>query len=169
MEGKIWPPVWVYGINDHLDIPSELPPGFEPSGLLCADFRKLCATVNAATHPAFRAKLARRVKPGCSRFSTFSTFWGSSHLMSTNQRRVGCPVGCLLFQLFAGKGSHLKPTPTKKGRVAFLWDASFVQLFRGYSQPTDSFLPTAPWASQEGTFQVLAVSARGAQKAQPAG
>ncbi|CAJ1352760.1 unnamed protein product [Effrenium voratum] len=62
MEGKIWPPVWVYGINDHLDIPSELPPGFEPSGLLCADFRKLCATVNAATHPAFRAKLARRVK-----------------------------------------------------------------------------------------------------------
>eukprot|EP00435_Cladocopium_sp_Y103_P001726 s5864_g1.t1 len=56
---KIWPPVWVYGINDHLDIPSELPPEFESTGCLGADFRQLCSLVNAAVHPAFRLKKVR--------------------------------------------------------------------------------------------------------------
>lgn len=56
---KIWPPVWVYGINDHLDIPSELPAEFESTGCLGADFRQLCLLVNAAVHPAFRLKKVR--------------------------------------------------------------------------------------------------------------
>lgn len=56
---KIWPPVWVYGINDHLDIPTELPPEFESTGCLGADFRQLCSLVNAAVHPVFRLKKVR--------------------------------------------------------------------------------------------------------------
>eukprot|EP00913_Durusdinium_trenchii_P025295 g23746.t1 len=50
------PPVWVYGINDHLDVPTELPEELECTGCLGADFRQLCSLVNAAVHPAFRQK-----------------------------------------------------------------------------------------------------------------
>ncbi|CAK9031457.1 unnamed protein product, partial [Durusdinium trenchii] len=56
---KIWPPVWVYGINDHLDVPTELPEELECTGCLGADFRQLCSLVNAAVHPAFRQKKVR--------------------------------------------------------------------------------------------------------------
>lgn len=49
-------PVWLYGINDHLDAPSTLPSSFQPSGLLCADFRALSADVKMAVHPAFKIK-----------------------------------------------------------------------------------------------------------------
>eukprot|EP00931_Biecheleriopsis_adriatica_P040416 TRINITY_DN23168_c0_g1_i1.p1 TRINITY_DN23168_c0_g1~~TRINITY_DN23168_c0_g1_i1.p1 ORF type:complete len:592 (+),score=136.41 TRINITY_DN23168_c0_g1_i1:100-1875(+) len=53
---KPLPPVWVYGINDHLDLPAELPAGFEPSGSLVTDFRQLCEMVGAAPHPAFKVR-----------------------------------------------------------------------------------------------------------------
>eukprot|EP00441_Pelagodinium_beii_P022427 CAMPEP_0197654430 /NCGR_PEP_ID=MMETSP1338-20131121/38847_1 /TAXON_ID=43686 ORGANISM="Pelagodinium beii, Strain RCC1491" /NCGR_SAMPLE_ID=MMETSP1338 /ASSEMBLY_ACC=CAM_ASM_000754 /LENGTH=559 /DNA_ID=CAMNT_0043229873 /DNA_START=92 /DNA_END=1771 /DNA_ORIENTATION=- len=59
-------PVWVYGINDHLDLPEKLPSGFEQSGALCTDFRSLCEVVGAAPHPAFKL---RRKQIGADRTS----------------------------------------------------------------------------------------------------
>lgn len=49
-------PVWTFGINDHLEIPNELPPGFQPSGMLLSDFRRLCEEVGCAPHPAIKVK-----------------------------------------------------------------------------------------------------------------
>lgn len=62
-------PVWVYGINDHLDVPADLPSGFDVSGNLCSDFRLLCDAVGAAPHPAFKPRprksvASTRKKPG---------------------------------------------------------------------------------------------------------
>lgn len=50
------PAVWTYGINDHIDVPAHLPVGFQPSGMLCADYRKLCDVVGVPAHPAIKAK-----------------------------------------------------------------------------------------------------------------
>jgi len=53
---EIRPLVWVYGVNDHMDCPSELPAKFEPTGKLCTDFRSLCRLVGVAPHPAFKQR-----------------------------------------------------------------------------------------------------------------
>jgi len=49
-------PIWVYGANDHLDIPKELPSGFKTTGFLRIDYMKLCKAVGASPHPALRPK-----------------------------------------------------------------------------------------------------------------
>lgn len=49
-------PIWVYGANDHLDIPKELPAGFKTTGFLRPDYMKLCKAVGASPHPALRPK-----------------------------------------------------------------------------------------------------------------
>lgn len=58
-------PVWVYGINDHIDVPTELPADFKPSGSLCIDFKELCSRLGIAAHPAFKFKkrVVREVAP----------------------------------------------------------------------------------------------------------
>mmetsp|Transcript_74409 Transcript_74409/g.120105 ORF Transcript_74409/g.120105 Transcript_74409/m.120105 type:complete len:626 (-) Transcript_74409:100-1977(-) len=54
--GEARTPVWVYGINDHLDIATEIPQTFKPSGSLRSDCRALCGEFGAAPHPSFKIK-----------------------------------------------------------------------------------------------------------------
>lgn len=56
-EKKTPTPAWVYGTNDHLDIPKELPADFEATGVIATDYRKLCKAVGASPHPALKPKI----------------------------------------------------------------------------------------------------------------
>ena len=134
-EPKIWPPIWVYGINDHLDVPGELPSGFEPTGMLGVDLRKLCSTVNAAVHPAFRMKRAREGSPS------------KSQLPSSHQDRrrpsmlVKAPDMSALLGGLGGMsmGFHEEPKPPKEGPnlmvKSFLFDRTTISLI-GLLLPT---------------------------------
>lgn len=51
-----YPLVWVYGVNDHLDIPKTLPLEFQPTGIVSLDFRNLCQAIGASPHPAFKER-----------------------------------------------------------------------------------------------------------------
>jgi len=137
-EPKIWPPIWVYGINDHLDVPGELPSGFEPTGMLGADLRKLCSAVNAAVHPAFRMKRAREGSPSKAH----------SQLPSSHQERrrpsmlVKAPdMSALLGGGLGGMsmGFHEEPKPPKEGPnlmvKSFLFDRTTISLI-GLLLPT---------------------------------
>ncbi|CAE7233129.1 unnamed protein product [Symbiodinium sp. CCMP2592] len=140
-EPKIWPPIWVYGINDHLDVPGELPSGFEPTGMLGADLRKLCSAVNAAVHPAFRMKRAREGSPSKAH----------SQLPSSHQERrrpsmlVKAPdMSALLGGGLGGLGAmsmgfHEEPKPPKEGPnlmvKSFLFDRTTISLI-GLLLPT---------------------------------
>lgn len=59
-------PVWVYGINDHLEGPKELPGGFKRCLTLREDYLKLCAAVGAVAHPGLKArpKIPKPPPPG---------------------------------------------------------------------------------------------------------
>ena len=113
---KIWPPLWVYGINDHLDIPSKLPAEFEATGFMGADFRQLCSMVSAAVHPAFRQKKIREAVsksplPSSGRRPSFTT-------KVPDLARASLSIGLLMAQ------EELKPAkegPTFSAR-SFLFD-----------------------------------------------
>jgi len=49
-------PVWIYGINDHLVGPQELPAGIEYGKTLRGDYQKLCQAVDAIAHPALKLR-----------------------------------------------------------------------------------------------------------------
>jgi len=55
-------PVWVYGINDHLEGPKALPADFKRCLTMREDYLKLCSTVGAVPHPGLKAKV-KVVKP----------------------------------------------------------------------------------------------------------
>lgn len=59
-------PVWVYGINDHLEGPKALPADFKHNLTLREDYLKLCASVGAVPHPGLKAK-PKVVKPSAVR------------------------------------------------------------------------------------------------------
>ena len=132
-EPKIWPPIWVYGINDHLDIPESLPSGFEPVGQLGTDLRKLCSMVNAAVHPAFRMKRVREGSPS------------KSQLPSSHEARrrpsmlVKAPDMSALLGGSLGMGFHEEPKPPKEGPnlmvKSFLFDRATMSLI-GLLLPT---------------------------------
>jgi len=137
-EPKIWPPIWVYGINDHLDVPGELPSGFEPTGMLGVDLRKLCSTVNAAVHPAFRMKRAREGSPSKSQLP-------SSHQdrrrpsMLVKAPDMSALLGGLGGMSMASMGFHEEPKPPKEGPnlmvKSFLFDRTTISLI-GLLLPT---------------------------------
>lgn len=54
---KTAPLVWVFGINDHLELPQKLPAGFAPSGDLRQDFADLGERLGVVLHPAFKPKV----------------------------------------------------------------------------------------------------------------
>jgi len=128
-EPKIWPPIWVYGINDHLDIPTELPAGFEPTGALGTDLRLLCGKINAAIHPAFRLKRHREGSPSKSPLQ-------SSH--SHERRRPSMLVKAPDMSNFLG-GFQPPPPPPKEGPnlmvKSFLFDRATMSLL-GLLLPT---------------------------------
>lgn len=49
--------VWIYGINDHLDVRQELPAGFAVGKTLRGDYQKLCQGVGAVAHPALKLRI----------------------------------------------------------------------------------------------------------------
>jgi len=48
--------VWVYGVNDHLPEPEELPEDFEATGFLRHDIADLCKSLNVIPHHIFKIK-----------------------------------------------------------------------------------------------------------------
>lgn len=48
--------VWIYGINDHLPEPEELPEDFEATGFVRHDIAGLCKSLNVIPHHVFRNK-----------------------------------------------------------------------------------------------------------------
>ena len=136
-EPKIWPPIWVYGINDHLDIPENLPAGFEPTGQLGIDLRKLCSTVNAAVHPAFRMKRVREGSPSKSQLpSSHEARRRPSMLVKAPDMSALLGGGLSSFQSF-----HMveEPKPPKEGPnlmvKSFLFDRATMSLI-GLLLPT---------------------------------
>mmetsp|Transcript_27044 Transcript_27044/g.43285 ORF Transcript_27044/g.43285 Transcript_27044/m.43285 type:complete len:611 (-) Transcript_27044:55-1887(-) len=55
-ESKRASPVWVYGINDHLEGPKCLPADFKRGATLREDYVKLSELVGAVAHPALKVK-----------------------------------------------------------------------------------------------------------------
>lgn len=56
-----WHPVWVYGINAHVQHPEALPGDFHATGDIEADYPALCRKLGAVPHPAFKIRRASRV------------------------------------------------------------------------------------------------------------
>eukprot|EP00930_Biecheleria_cincta_P101063 TRINITY_DN92692_c0_g1_i1.p1 TRINITY_DN92692_c0_g1~~TRINITY_DN92692_c0_g1_i1.p1 ORF type:complete len:551 (+),score=115.17 TRINITY_DN92692_c0_g1_i1:33-1685(+) len=105
-------PVWVYGINDHLDVPADLPSGFDVSGNLCADFRSLCDAVGAAPHPAFKPRPRKSVASAQKKSGVVSTEVVESPVNESEPYQEGPYLAVrsfLLDRLSVGLASLLLP------------------------------------------------------------
>ncbi|CAE7417190.1 unnamed protein product [Symbiodinium natans] len=161
-EPKIWPPIWVYGINDHLDVPGELPSGFEPTGALGVDLRKLCSTVNAAVHPAFRMKRAREGQAA----SPSKSQLPSSHEARRRPSMLGkAPdMSALLGGGLGLGGFHEEPKPPKEGPnlmvKSFLFDRATISLI-GLLLPTVQNIKVMSFSDCNLDCEMLRLLARG--------